>query len=61
MNVEEVFEAWKEGGANIRHCRIPDFLVFFSFVGLWGGWLVWRGRVGANLLEVNVRKVRYRR
>jgi len=28
----------------VRHHRIPDALVFFSFLGLWGGWLAWRWR-----------------
>ena len=27
-----------------RYFKVPDSLVFFSFVGLWGGWLVWRWR-----------------
>jgi hypothetical protein len=36
---EEIFEGW-----GTRYIKIPDVSVFFSFVGLWGGWLVWRWR-----------------
>ena len=28
-----------------RCLKFPDSLVFFSFVGLWSGWLAWRARV----------------
>jgi hypothetical protein len=34
---------WWWGSA--RPVKVPDSLVFFSFVGLWGGWLGWRWRV----------------
>jgi hypothetical protein len=27
-------------GKKGRYYRIPDALVFFSFLGLWSGWLV---------------------
>jgi hypothetical protein len=36
-------QTWQVLGAS--PVRVPDSLVFFSFVGLWGGWLVWRARV----------------
>jgi hypothetical protein len=28
----------------VRHFKIRDSLVFFSFIALWGGWLAWRWR-----------------
>jgi hypothetical protein len=30
---------------------VPDSLVFFSFVGVWVGWLAWRSRVEGAQLE----------
>ena len=32
------------------YCRVPGPVVFFSFVGVWGAWLVWRWRVEQKTL-----------
>jgi len=32
------------------HWKVPDSLVFFSFVGVWVGWLAWRWRVEQKTL-----------
>ncbi len=38
-------DMWALGHAHgVRVFRVPDSLVFFSYLGLWGGWLVWRRR-----------------
>jgi hypothetical protein len=39
-NLEAEWHRW-----GFRFVKVPDALMFFSFVGLWAGWLVWRGRV----------------
>jgi len=41
-------EEWFMG---VSLCRIRDALVFFSFVGLWGGWLFWRWKREAGMLR----------
>jgi hypothetical protein len=38
LDPEELFAAWGSA-VHVGHLRVPDSLVFFSFVGLWGGWL----------------------
>ena len=54
-NPESAFAAWRENGARVRHCRVPDSLVFFSYVGLWIGWLTfsdWRRKTRTADLRV---------
>ena len=44
----EYISVFKEEG--FSYFRVPDSLVFFSFVGVWVGWLAWRWRVEQNTL-----------
>jgi hypothetical protein len=53
-DAKSALAAWREGGAAVRFCRIPDSLVFFSFVGVWVGWLAlsdWRRKSRGALAQ----------
>jgi hypothetical protein len=40
----DISAGWRRAMPEARCFKVPDSLVFFSFVGLWVGWMVWRWR-----------------
>src|SRR5262245_27413024 len=41
LRVPDVWMGWPD----VRSVLGRDSLIFFSFLGLWGGWLGWRARI----------------
>ena len=46
LDLDGYFYPYRYNGMESGHVKVPDGLVFFGYLWLWGWWLVRRGRVG---------------